>query len=102
MNEKPFRKNEDSGVREGAAAVPARIELSPDNVEQALAKLVLTLIDFLRQLMERQAIRRMEGVTVSAQEIEQMCEASMKLKAKIAELAEQCGLSPPNLHIDLD
>src|SRR5438309_8803991 len=94
MNEKPFRKNEDSGVREGAASVPARIELSPDNVEQGLAKLVLTLIDFLRQLLERQAIRRMEGGTVSDQEIEQMGEALMKLEAKIQELADQFGLSP--------
>ena|SRR5438105_4712102 len=103
MNEKPFRKDspEDSGVREGAASVPARIELSPDNVEQGLAKLVLTLIDFLRQLLERQAIRRMEGGTVSDQEIEQMGEALMKLEAKIAELAEQFGLSPSDLNIDL-
>jgi Gas vesicle protein K len=103
MNEKPFRKDspEDSGLQEEAASVPARIELSPDNVERGLAKLVLTLIDFLRQLLERQAIRRMEGGTVSDQEIEQMGEALMKLEAKIAELAEQFGLSPSDLNIDL-
>lgn len=103
MSEKPPRRDspEESGVREEAASVPARIELSPDNVEQGLAKLVLTLIDFLRQLLERQAIRRMEGGTVSDQEIEQMGEALMKLEAKIQELADQFGLSLGDLNIDL-
>ena len=103
MSEKPPRRDspEESGVREAAASVPARIELSPDNVEQGLAKLVLTLIDFLRQLLERQAIRRMEGGTVSDQEIEQMGEALMKLEAKIQELAELFGLSLADLNIDL-
>lgn len=88
-------------VREEAASVPARVELSPDNIEQGLAKLVLTLIDFLRQLLERQAIRRMEGGTLSDEEIEQMGEALMKLEAKIREMAEQFGLSPDDLNIGL-
>lgn len=103
MSEKPSRKDspEEPGTREGAASVPARIELSPDNIEQGLAKLVLTLIDFLRQLLERQAIRRMEGGTLSDQEIEQMGEALMKLEAKIHQLAEEFGLSPADLNIDL-
>jgi hypothetical protein len=83
------------------ASPPSRIELSPENVEQGLAKLVLTLIDFLRQLLERQAIRRMEGGTLSDEEIEQMGEALMKLEVKIRELAEQFGLSPGDLNIDL-
>jgi len=87
--------------REEAASVPARVELSPDNIEQGLAKLVLTLIDFLRQLLERQAIRRMEGGTLTDEEIEQMGEALMKLEAKIHEMAEQFGLSPADLNIDM-
>ncbi len=88
-------------LQEGATSVPARVELSPDNIEQGLAKLVLTLIDFLRQLLERQAIRRMEGGTLSEEEIEQMGEALMKLEAKIRDMAEQFGLSPADLNIDL-
>ena len=88
-------------LQEQAASVPGRIELTPDNIEQGLGKLVLTLVDFLRQLLERQAIRRMEGGTLSDQEIEQMGEALMKLEAKIRELAEQFGLSPADLNIDL-
>lgn len=90
-----------SSFHEEATSVPSRVELSPDNIEQGLAKLVLTLIDFLRQLLERQAIRRMEGGTLSDQEIEQMGEALMKLEAKIREMAEQFGLSPADLNIDL-
>ncbi len=103
MSEKP-PKNDfpgKSNVREEAASVPGRIELSPENIEQGLAKLVLTLIDFLRQLLERQAIRRMEGGTLSDEEIEQMGEALMKLEAKIRQLAEEFGLSPADLNIDL-
>jgi Gas vesicle protein K len=104
MSEKPPRKGsaqaQDSG-REAASAVPARIDLSPDNVEQGLAKLVLTLIEFLRQLLERQAIRRMEGGTLSDQEVEEMGEALMKLENKIREMANQFGLSPKDLNIEL-
>ena len=103
MTEKTPKQDsiEPSAPREEAASVPARVELSPDNIEQGLAKLVLTLIDFLRQLLERQAIRRMEGGTLSDEEIEQMGEALMKLEAKIREMAEQFGLSPADLNIDL-
>jgi hypothetical protein len=102
VSEKPTSKHssEEEG-REKTTSVPSRIELSPDNIEQGLAKLVLTLIDFLRQLLERQAIRRMEGGALSDQEIEEMGEALMKLEAKIRELADQFGLSPADLNIDL-
>jgi len=102
VSEKPTEKDSSAaGGREEPASVPARIELSPDNIEQGLAKLVLTLIDFLRQLLERQAIRRMEGGALTDQEIEQMGEALMKLEAKVQELAEQFGLSHADLNIDL-
>jgi hypothetical protein len=103
MSEKTPRKDllEGADAREKATAVPTRIELSPDNIEQGLAKLVLTLIDFLRQLLERQAIRRMEGGTLKDEEIEQMGEALMKLEAKIHQLSEEFGLSPADLNIDL-
>lgn len=103
MSEKTPRKDllEGPHAREKATSVPTRIELSPDNIEQGLAKLVLTLIDFLRQLLERQAIRRMEGGTLKDEEIEQMGEALMKLEAKIHQLSEQFGLSPADLNIDL-
>jgi phosphoribosylaminoimidazole-succinocarboxamide synthase len=101
VSEKPPKDSPTSSVREEASSVPTRIELSPENIEQGLARLVLTLIDFLRQLLERQAIRRMEGGALSEEEIEQMGEALMKLEAKIQELADKFGLSPADLNIDL-
>jgi phosphoribosylaminoimidazole-succinocarboxamide synthase len=78
-----------------------RIECTPENIEQGLAKLVLSLIELLRQLLERQAIRRMEGGSLSDAQIENMGEALMKLEAKIAELAGQFGLTPADLNLEL-
>ena len=80
---------------------PERIDCTPENVEQGLARLVLSLIELVRQLLERQAIRRMEGGSLSAEQIEQMGEALMKLEGKIHELAASFGLSAADLNLDL-
>ncbi len=87
--------------RELEANLPERIDCTPDNVEQGLAKLVLSLIELLRQLLERQAIRRMEGGSLTDQQVEEMGEALMKLEAKIHELAANFGLTPADLNLDL-
>src|ERR1700751_2168352 len=78
-----------------------RIDCSQETIEQGLAKLVLGLIDLLRQLLERQAIRRMEGGTLTDQQVEEMGQALMKLEEKIRELAEQFGLKPEDLNLAL-
>src|ERR1051326_1311607 len=83
----------------GTAA--SRIDCSPENIEQGLAKLVLGLIELLRQLLERQAIRRMQGGSLSDQQVEEMGDALMKLEAKIHELADHFGLTPADLNLDL-
>lgn len=83
------------------ADLPNRIDCTPDNIEQGLAKLVLSLIELLRQLLERQAIRRMEGGSLTDQQVEEMGEALMKLEAKIHELAANFGLTPADLNLDL-
>ena len=83
------------------ATIPERINCTPDNVEQGLAKLVLSLIELLRQLLERQAIRRMEGGSITDQQVEEMGEALMKLEAKIHELAANFGLTAADLNLDL-
>src|SRR6267143_6296940 len=75
-----------------AAGSPERIECSPDNIEQGLAKLVLSLIELLRQLLERQAIRRMEGGSLGEAKVEEMGQALMRLEAKVNELAGAFGL----------
>ena len=82
-------------------ALPRRIDVTPDGVEQGLAQLVLTLVEFVRQLLERQAVRRMEGGTLSDEEVERVGLALMKLEEKVNELATQFGLRPSDLNINL-
>ena len=87
---------------EGLAHKPIeRVDCSQETIEQGLAKLVLGLIELLRQLLERQAIRRMEGGTLSDQQVEEMGLALMKLEEKVKELTEQFGLKPEDLNLAL-
>src|SRR5438105_8168996 len=88
-------------LSDAAEGLSGRIDCSPENIEQGLAKLVLSLIELLRQLLERQAIRRMEGCSLNEEQIEQMAEALMKLETKIHELAKNFNLSPADLNLDL-
>jgi hypothetical protein len=83
------------------AVLPDRVNVDPEGVEQGLAKLVLTLVEFLRQLLERQAIRRMDGGTLTDDEIERVGVALMRLEAKVRELAEAFGLDPDDLNLGL-
>jgi transposase len=89
---------------QSAGADPAavqRIECDSENIEQGLARLVLGLIELLRRLLERQAIRRMEGGSLNDQQVEEMGLALMRLEQKIAELAGQFSLRPEDLNLDL-
>src|SRR5437773_3079918 len=88
-------------LSDAAEGLSGRIDCSGENIEQGLAKLVLGLIEMLRQLLERQAIRRMEGGSLTEEQLEQMGQALMKLEAKIQELAAQFGLSPADLNLEL-
>ena len=81
--------------------LPERIDVDPEGVEQGLAKLVLTLIELLRRLLERQAVRRMEGGSLTDEEIERMGVALMRLEEKVHALASQFGLRPEDLNLDL-
>jgi hypothetical protein len=93
--------NSAKGDLQTRAGLPERIDCSPENIEQGLAKLVLSLIELLRQLLERQAIRRMQGGSLSEQQVEEIGEALMKLEAKIHELSAHFGLTPQDLNLDL-
>ncbi|MFX3674613.1 MAG: gas vesicle protein K [Paenisporosarcina sp.] len=78
-----------------------KINLDPDNAEHGLAQLVLTVIELLRQIVERHAIRRVEGGTLTDQQIEDLGEALMNLEEKMEELKEIFGLDAKDLNIDL-
>jgi hypothetical protein len=84
-----------------ARALPDRINADPDRVDQGLARLVLTVIELLRQVLEHQAIRRMDGGALSAEEVERLGLALLKLSQRMDELKATFGLSDDDLNIDL-
>ena len=84
-----------------AAAPPPRWNVNPDDVRKSVLKLVLTLVDFIRQILERQAIRRMEANTLSAEQTEAVGMALQRLEETIRDLANQFGLDPEDLNLDL-
>jgi hypothetical protein len=67
----------------------------------SVAQLVLTIVEFLRKLMERQAIRRMEQKTLTEREVEAVGDALMKLEQTIREIGARFGLAPEDLNLDL-
>ncbi|AEF39040.1 gas vesicle protein K [Hoyosella subflava] len=78
-----------------------RIDASPESVERGLASLVLTIVELLRQLMERQALRRVEVGDLSEDQIENIGQTLMLLDEKMQELLEHFDLTPADLNIDL-
>ena len=88
-------------LRHVTNSLPERINIDARSVEQGLAKLVLTLIEFIRRLLEKQAVRRMEGGDLTPEQIEQLGLALMKLEEKMRELKAQFALSDEDLNLDL-
>ena len=82
-------------------AAPPRWNADPDDVRRSVAKLVLTLVEFIRQLLERQAIRRMDAGTLTADETEAVGLALMRLEETVRDLGAQFGLAPEDLNLDL-
>jgi hypothetical protein len=83
------------------AALPRRINADPEGLEKGLAQLVLTLVELLRELMERQALRRIEGGTVSEEEVERLGRTFMALSERMDELKEVFGLTDEDLNMNL-
>jgi hypothetical protein len=82
-------------------AEPPRWNADPEDVRRSVGKLVLTLVEFIRQLLERQAIRRMDAGTLTEGQTEAVGLALMRLEETVHDLAEQFGLSPEELNLDL-
>jgi len=81
--------------------LPKKIDANPENVEKGLAKLVLTLIELIRKLLEKQAMRRVEAGSLSEEEIERVGETLMKLENKMKELKQIFGLKDEELNLNL-
>jgi hypothetical protein len=100
-------RDAETGARMAAAALGSlcdpdgRIRIDPESVEQDLARIVLGLMEFLRQLMELQAIRRLEAGTLTPEQEETLGTTLMRSEAAIREVAARFGLSPEDLSLDL-
>ena len=84
-----------------AASAPPRWNADPDDVRKSVLKLVLTLVDFIRQILERQALRRMEANTLTPEQTESIGLALLRLEETIRDLAEQFDIRPEDLNLDL-
>jgi Gas vesicle protein K len=87
--------------RELGDALSRRINADPEGVERGLAQLVLTIVELLRQLMERQALRRVEAGGLSDEQIERLGETLMLLSERMEELKNDFGLTDRDLNLDL-
>ncbi|HUF65376.1 MAG TPA: gas vesicle protein GvpJ [Gemmatimonadaceae bacterium] len=88
-------------LRQLAPSLPQKVNVDPEGVENGLARLVLTLIEVLRKVLEHQAIRRMEGGSLSEEEVERLGLGLLRLHDRMQELKNVFGLTDDDLQIDL-
>lgn len=84
-----------------ANALPERINADPDKVEQGLARLVLTVIELLRRVLEHQAVRRMDGGSLTDEQVERLGLALLRLNDRMDELKKTFDLTDEDLVVDL-
>jgi hypothetical protein len=90
-----------AGLTQLAESLPERIDIDPDAVSKDLARLVLTVVELLRRVVEHQAVRRMEDPDLSEEQIERMGLALWRLEEKMGEIKAVLGLAGEELNIDL-
>lgn len=89
-------------MTEAARRAPdQRISLDPGNVRKGLGQLVLTVAELLRQLLEKQALRRIEGGTLSEEEVERLGLTFLRLDEEMQRLKQEFGLTDAELNLDL-
>jgi predicted transcriptional regulator len=86
---------------ERTARSPLRWNADPDDVQRSVAQLVLTLVEFIRRLLERQAIRRMEAGTLTDDQTEDVGLALMQLESTVRDMAAKFGIALEDLNLDL-
>ncbi len=90
-----------AACRDGPVAPAGQLRLDPENVSSGLVQLVLTLVELLRELLERQALRRIDGGSLTAEEIERLGLTFLRLAEEMERLKRQFGLSDEDLNLDL-
>jgi hypothetical protein len=88
-------------LRAVARALPDRIEADPEHIESGLARLVLTVVELLRNVLEHQAIRRMDGGSLSEEQVERLGVSLMRLNDRMTELKAAFHVTDEDLNIDL-
>jgi gas vesicle protein GvpK len=88
-------------LRRTAGQSPPRWNADPDEVRRSVAQLVLTLVEFVRRLLERQSIRRMEAGTLTDRQVEDVGRALMQLEATVRDIAATFGIPPEDLNLDV-
>ena len=88
-------------LRDIAPGLPARLDARAEDIDAGVAKLVLTLVEFVRQVLEHQAVRRMEGGGLSDEEVEKLGVALLRLQERVQEVKDVFGLRGEELNIDL-
>jgi hypothetical protein len=88
-------------IERRTAAEAPRWNADPEDVQRSVARLLLAITEFLRKLMEKQAIRRMEAGTLTDEEVEKLGLALMRLEETLHEIAARFGLAPDDLNLDL-
>jgi len=82
-------------------ALSRRVNADPERLERGLAQLVLTVVELLRQLMERQALRRIDGGGLTEDEIERLGRTFMELDKRMEQLRTEFGLDAEDLNLNL-
>lgn len=90
-----------SELRDVARGLPDRIEADEEDIEAGVARLVLTLVEFIREILEHQAVRRMEGGSLSDEEVERLGLALLRLKERLDEIKDVFGVTDEELNLDL-
>jgi hypothetical protein len=90
-----------TGLPDISDALSRRINADPESVEQGLAQLVLTIVDLLRELMERQALRRIDAGTLDDEQVERLGRTFMLLQERMDELTAEFGLTREDLNLNL-
>src|SRR3954447_5119123 len=94
------RHRADGPVAGAAALFPQRMETDAESVERDLLRLVLTIIELVRQLMEKQALRRVEEGDLTPEQVEGLGTGLMHLEEAMEDLKERYGLTTADLDID--
>jgi hypothetical protein len=97
----PSERAAAAGFSRASNRAPLRWNPQPEDVQRSVAQLVLTIVEFLRKLMERQAIRRMEQKTLSRKEVDDVGRALMQLEETVRDIGARFGLTPQDLNLDL-